>query len=141
VNAKAEPMTYCGSDSIAGLAGGLAFVIGKFLTFARRRIEAGTNGSSSIPRLSTRKSSPSGRKWRAPASSAGDATRNNRRHVPFRYDVRFLYRSVASAWPPSSWGPFHVLHQPLRVGAIAWIFWAVSAFAEAYTISFMLERW
>ncbi len=72
----------------------------------------------------------------------------------------FLYRSVAPAWPPSisrrAWrlglivwtatvfaefmGPFNTLHQPLRISVLAWSFWAVCAFAEAFAIVYLLDR-
>jgi len=37
-------------------------------------------------------------------------------------------------------GPFNVLHQPLRLSALAWGFWAVCAAAEAYVLVLVLDR-
>jgi hypothetical protein len=146
----------------AGLTGGLAFVLGTSLTFAllsgSRRGQTGLlfDPSTQSPKLIAvwKEMEPLPRVIESPLIILGG-------FVLFAIAYAFLYRSIASAWPPGiksrGWrlalivwvgtvyaefiGPFNVLHQPLSVSVIAWAFWAVSALFEGYAIAYVAEKW
>lgn len=145
----------------AGLAGGVAFVLGTFLTFAQlagsRRGEKGLLFDPDTQHHKViavwKQLEPLPRIIETPVVILGGM-------VAFGIAYAFLYRSVAAAWPagihPRAWrlalvvwlasvfsefmGPFNVLHQPLSLSAVAWGFWAVSAVAEAYALVYVLDR-
>jgi hypothetical protein len=146
---------------VAGLAGGVAFVLGTFLTFAQfSGSRRGAEGVLFDPDTQSQKViavwkqlEPLPRVIETPAVILGGM-------VAFGIAYAVLYRSVAAAWPagihPRAWrlalviwlaavfsefiGPFNVLHQPLSLSVVAWGFWAVSAVAEAYTLVYVLDR-
>jgi hypothetical protein len=145
----------------AGLAGGVAFALGTFLTFAQlggsRRGEEGLlfdpDTQSQKVIAVWKQLEPLPRVIESPAVILGGM-------VVFGIAYAFVYRSVAAAWPVGiharAWrlallvwlatvfsefiGPFNVLHQPLSLSVVAWGFWAVSAVAEAYTLVYVLDR-
>jgi hypothetical protein len=145
----------------AGLAGGLAFILGTFLTFAQfggsKRGQQGLlfNPATQHPKVIAvwKEIEPLPRVIENPPVIVAGM-------LLFALAYAFVYRSIASAWPagvrPRGWrlavivwlstlfsefmGSFNVLHQPLRVSVIAWSFWAVAAFAEAYCIVYVFER-
>jgi hypothetical protein len=145
----------------AGLAGGVAFVLGTFLTFAQlsgsRRGEEGLLFDPDTQHEKViavwKQLEPLPRVIETPAVILLGM-------VAFGIAYAFVYRSVASAWPAGihrrAWrlalviwlatvfsefiGPFNVLHQPLQLSVVAWGFWAVSAVAEAYTLVYVLDR-
>jgi hypothetical protein len=146
---------------LAGLAGGLAFVLGTFLTFARfsgsRRGQEGVLFDPDVqhPKViaAWKEIEPLPRVIESPLVILAGM-------VAFGIAYSFVYRSVAVAWPEAlnrrAWrlalivwlstvfsefmGPFNVLHQPLRLSVVAWSFWAVSAVAEAYAIAIVQGR-
>jgi hypothetical protein len=146
---------------IAGLAGGLAFVLGTFVTFAQfsgsRRGQEGLLFDPAVqhPKVIAvwKEIEPLPRAIESPLIILGGM-------VVFAIAYAFVYRSIAPAWPnvlgQRVWrlaliiwlatifsefiGPFNVLHQPLRLSVVAWSFWAVSAVAEAFAIAFVLGR-
>jgi hypothetical protein len=146
---------------VAGLAGGVAFVLGTFLTFAQLSgSRRGAEGVLFDPDTQSQKViavwkqlEPLPRVIETPAVILVGM-------VAFGIAYAFVYRSVASAWPAGihhrAWrlalviwlaavfsefmGPFNVLHQPLQLSVVAWGFWAVSAVAEAYTLVYILDR-
>jgi hypothetical protein len=146
---------------VAGLAGGVAFVLGTFVTFAQlagsRRGEEGLlfdpDTQSAKVIAVWKQLEPLPRVIESPAVILVGM-------VAFGIAYAFVYRSVAAAWPAGihhrAWrlalviwlatvfsefiGPFNVLHQPLQLSAVAWGFWAVSAVAEAYTLVWVLDR-
>jgi hypothetical protein len=146
---------------MAGLAGGVAFVLGTFITFAQfSGSRRGAEGVLFDPDTQSQKViavwkqlEPLPRVIETPAVILGGM-------VAFGIAYAMLYRSVAAAWPagihPRAWrlalviwlaavfsefmGPFNVLHQPLSLSVVAWGFWAVSAVAEAYTLVYVLDR-
>jgi hypothetical protein len=145
----------------AGLAGGAAFVLGTFLTFAQlagsRRGEEGLLFDPDTQHEKViavwKQLEPLPRVIETPVVILVGM-------VAFGIAYAFVYRSVASAWPAGihrrAWrlalviwlatvfsefiGPFNVLHQPLPLSVVAWGFWAVSAVAEAYTLVYVLDR-
>lgn len=146
---------------VAGLAGGVAFALGTFLTFAQlggsRRGEQGLlfDPDTQHPKVIAvwKEIEPLPRVIETPTVVLVGL-------IVFGIGYAFLYRSVASAWPArihsrawrlarigwlatafaESMGPFNVLHQPLKLSAVAWAFWAVCAAAEAYALVFVLDR-
>jgi hypothetical protein len=145
----------------AGLAGGVAFALGTFVTFAQlggsRRGEEGLlfNPDTQSAKVIAvwKQIEPLPRVIETPVVILVGM-------VVFGIAYAFVYRSVAPAWPagihPRAWrlglvvwlatvfsefmGPFNVLHQPLSLSVVAWGFWAVSAIAEAYTLVYALDR-
>jgi hypothetical protein len=145
----------------AGLAGGVAFVLGTLVTFAQlagsRRGEEGLlfDPDTQSPKVIAvwKQLEPLPRVIETPLVIIGGM-------VIFGLAYALLYRSVAAAWPagvyPRAWrlagviwlagvfsefmGPFNVLHQPLPLSVIAWGFWAVAALLEALVIVAVLER-
>jgi hypothetical protein len=146
---------------VAGLAGGLAFVLGTSLTFAllsgSRRGQTGLlfDPATQSPKVIAvwKEIEPLPRVIESPAIILGG-------FVLFAIAYAFVYRSIAPAWPAGivsrGWrlavivwigtvfseliGPFNVLHQPLSLSVIAWAFWAISALLEGYAIAFVAER-
>jgi hypothetical protein len=146
---------------VAGLAGGVAFVLGTVVTFAQlagsRRGEEGLlfdpDTQSAKVIAVWKQLEPLPRVIETPAVILVGM-------VAFGIAYAFVYRSVASAWPAGihhrAWrlalviwlatvfsefiGPFNVLNQPLQLSVVAWGFWAVSAVAEAYTLVYVLDR-
>lgn len=149
-----------GRTILAGLAGGLAFVLGNVLTFAllsgSRRGQTGLlfDPATQSPKVIAvwKEIEPLPRVIENPLIILGG-------FVLFAIAYAFLYRLIATGWPTGIinrggrlaaivWigtlfaefiGPFNVLHQPLSVGVIAWAFWAVSALFEGYAIACVAE--
>jgi hypothetical protein len=147
--------------AVAGLAGGLAFVLGVFLTFAQLggsgRGETGLlfDPATQSPKVIAvwKELAPLPRTLETPAVIAGGL-------VLFGLAYALVYRSVAPSWPRGvasrGWrlalivwvatvfaefmGPFNVLHQPLNLSVLAWGFWAVPALAEGFAIAYVLDR-
>jgi hypothetical protein len=145
----------------AGLTGGLAFVLGTFLTFAQfsgsRQGDTGLlfNPDTQHAKViaAWKEIEPLPRVIEQPSIILAGM-------VMFAIAYAFLYRSVAPGWPRGmtnrTWrlaiivwvaaafsdfmGPFNVLHQPLRLSVIAWGFWAVPALLEALAIVAMLDH-
>jgi hypothetical protein len=150
-----------GRTLVAGLAGGLAFLVGTFVTFAlfggSREGETGIlfDPDTQHPKViaAWKEIEPLPRVIDQPAAILAGM-------VLFAVAYSFLYRSIAAAWPSGTtaraarlaivvWigavfsefiGPFNVLHQPLYLSVVAWAFWAVPATAEAFAIATILER-
>ena len=146
---------------VAGLAGGLAFVAGTFLTFAllggSREGETGVlfDPDTQHPKViaAWKEIEPLPRVIDQPAVILAGM-------VLFGVAYAFAYRSVAPAWPVRTtaragrlavgiWtaavfsefmGPFNVLHQPLALSLVAWAFWAVPALAAAGAIATVIDR-
>jgi hypothetical protein len=146
---------------VAGIAGGAAFILGTFITFAQlggsRRGEEGLlfdpDTQSHKVIAVWKEIEPLPRVLETPALILAGM-------IAFGIGYAFVYRAVASAWPAGlnqrAWrlalivwigtvfaefmGPFNVLHQPLGVSVVAWAFYAVCALAEAYAIVFVLDR-
>lgn len=144
-----------------GLAGGIAFVLGTFVTF--RQLGGSREGAEGLlfdPDTQSAKviavwkeMAPLPRVLETPAIILAGL-------IAFGLCYAFLYRSIAPAWPAGIhrralrlaaivWlatifaefmGPFNVLHQPFSLSLIAWGFWAVCAIAEAYTLVYILDR-
>ncbi|MGH9159927.1 MAG: hypothetical protein ACRD2X_08070 [Vicinamibacteraceae bacterium] len=154
-------MSYAiGRTMAAGVAGGFAFILGTFLTFAQlsgsRRGHTGLlfDPATQHPKVIAvwKEIEPLPRVIENPPIILAGM-------LLFGLAYAFVYRSVAPGWPPGVsrrvwrlalviWlstvfaefmGPFNVLHQPLRLSAIAWSFWAVAAVAEAVGIVYVLE--
>lgn len=145
---------------LAGLLGGIAFVLGTFLTFAQlggsREGETGLlfdpdtqhekvitvwKDLEPLPRIVEQ----------PPVVLAG--------MIGFAVAHAALYRWIAAGWPASTraravrlgvvvWtgavfaefmGPFNTLHQPLQLSVVAWAMWAVPAFAEAAVVVRVME--
>ncbi len=145
----------------AGLAGGVAFLLGTFVTFAllggSREGETGLlfDPDTQHPKVidAWKEIEPLPRVIEQPGVIFAGM-------VAFAIAYAFLYRSVAPAWPTGItaratrlagviWvgavfsefmGPFNVLHQPLYLSVLAWSFWAVPATGEAFAIVAILER-
>lgn len=146
---------------VAGLAGGVAFLMGTFLTFAllggSREGETGVlfDPDTQHPKViaAWKEIEPLPRVIDQPAIVLAGM-------VAFGIAYAFLYRSVSRGWPAGVtaratrlavvvWigavfsefmGSFNVLHQPLCLSVVAWGFWAVPAVAEAFAITAVLER-
>lgn len=146
---------------VAGIAGGAAFALGTFVTFAQlggsRRGEEGLlfdpDTQSHKVIAVWKEIEPLPRVLETPALVIAGM-------LAFGIGYAFVYRSVASAWPaglnrrawrlaPIVWigavfaefmGPFNVLHQPLNLSVVAWAFYLVCALAEAYVLVFVLDR-
>jgi hypothetical protein len=146
---------------VAGLAGGLAFVLGTAVTFAllggSRRGQTGLlfDPATQSPKVIAvwKEIEPLPRVLDSPLLILGGM-------VLFGLAYAFVYRSVAAAWPKGvvgrGWrlalivwigtvfsefiGPFNVLHQPLALSVIAWAFWAVCALLQGYMIAYVAER-
>jgi hypothetical protein len=146
---------------MAGLAGGVAFVLGTFGTFAllggSREGETGLlfDPDTQHPKVidAWKEIEPLPRVIEQPAVILAGM-------VAFALAYAFLCRSVAAAWPPGVaararrlavviWigavfaefmGPFNVLHQPLYLSVLTWSFLAVPAAGEALAIAAILER-
>jgi hypothetical protein len=149
-----------GRTLVAGLAGGGAFLLGTFLTFAllggSREGETGVlfDPDTQHPKVieAWKEIEPLPRVIEQPPVILAGM-------VLFALAYAFLYRSIARAWPTGTtaravrlaaviWvgavfsefmGPFNVLHQPLYLSVVAWAFWAVPALAGAFVIVAILE--
>jgi hypothetical protein len=145
---------------VAGLAGGLAFVLGTFVTFAQfsgsRRGQTGLlfNPATQHQKVIAvwKDIEPLPRVLESPPVILSGM-------LLFALAYAFVYRSVAPAWPSGvsrrAWrlalliwlstvfsefmGPFNVLHQPFSLSVIAWAFWAVAAAAAAIAIAYVLD--
>ena len=145
----------------AGLAGGLAFILGTFVTF--RLFGGSQRGAEGLlfdpdtqsPKVIAvwKEMEPLPRIMESPQIILAGM-------LLFGIGYAFLYRSIARAWAEGlnnrAWrlalivwigtvfaefmGPFNVLHQPLKLSVLAWAFWAVCAFAEAYALVFVMDR-
>jgi hypothetical protein len=146
---------------VAGVAGGLAFVAGTFLTFGQlggsRRGEKGLlfDPATQHPKVITvwKELEPVPRIIETPIVILLGM-------VAFGIGCAVLHRSVAPAWPAGlhhrAWrialvvwlapafaefmGPFNVLHQPPILSAVALGFWAVSALSAGYVLVAVLDR-
>jgi hypothetical protein len=149
-----------GRTVLAGLAGGLAFVLGTFLTFAQLggsgRGKTGLlfDPATQSPKVIAvwKEMEPLPRVLENPAVIILG-------FFVFALAYAFVYRSFARAWPAGivsrGWrialvvwigtvfsefiGPFNVLRQPIELSVIAWGFWAVCALLEGYAIAFVSE--
>jgi hypothetical protein len=138
---------------VAGLAGGVAFVFGTFVTF--RLLGGSRVGAEGVlfdpdtqhPKViaAWKQIEPLPRVLETPVLILADA---------------FVYRAIAAGWPVGLhrralrlgflvWlgtvfaefmGPFNVLHQPFSLSVVAWAFWALCSFAQAYVLVFVLDR-
>lgn len=145
---------------VAGIVGGLAFVLGVFLTFAQLSgSRPGQTGPLFDPATQSPKViavwkeiEPLPRTLETPVVIVGGL-------VLFGIAYAFVYRSAAPSWPRGiasrGWrlalivwvstvfsefmGPFNVLHQPLGLSVVAWGFWAVPALAEGFAIACALD--
>lgn len=150
-----------GRTLVAGIGGGLGFLLGTSLTFAllggSRRGETGVlfdPGTQHAKVIAVWKEiEPLPRIVDTPIVILAGM-------VAFGVAHAFLYRWVAPAWPAGTqaralrlgaivWlgtvfaefiGPFNTLHQPLYLSVVAWSFWAVAAGAEAVAIVAILGR-
>ena len=146
---------------VAGLSGGVAFLVGTFLTFAllggSRKGETGVlfDPDTQHPKVIGvwKQIEPLPRVIEQPAVILTGM-------VLFGVVFAVLYRSISPAWPAGTtaratrlaaviWvaavfsefmGPFNVLHQPLYLSIVAWAFWAVPALAEGFAIAAVAER-
>jgi hypothetical protein len=146
---------------VAGLAGGVAFALGTFVTF--RQLGGSRQGAEGVlfdpdtqsPKVIEvwKEMEPLPRILETPALILGGM-------LLFGIGYAFVYRSIAPAWPIGvhrrAWrlalivwlatvfaefmGPFNVLHQPFGISVIAWGFWAVCSAAEAYAVVYVLDR-
>jgi hypothetical protein len=145
---------------VGGLVGGIAFVLGLFLTFAQlsgsRRGQTGLlfDPATQSPKVIAvwKEIEPLPRTLDTPFVIVGGL-------VLFGLAYAFVYRSVSPSWPRGllsrGWrlalivwlstvfsefmGPFNVLHQPLNLSVLAWSFWAVPALAEGFAIAYVLD--
>jgi hypothetical protein len=146
--------------AIAGVAGGIAFAVGSFVTFGQlggsRRGEQGLlfDPATQHPKVITvwKELEPLPRIVETPVLILTGL-------VALGVGYAFVYRSVAPAWPPGflsrawrlaliAWlpavfaefiGPFNVLHQPAVLSLLALGFWAVSALAAASVLVLILD--
>ncbi|GAA3282939.1 hypothetical protein Dvina_40950 [Dactylosporangium vinaceum] len=140
---------------IAGVAGGLAFIVGNVLTFGllggsqRGRQGLLFDPDTQHPKVITvwKVLEPLPRVIETPACILTGL-------LIFGIGYAFLYQSIATAWPRGLhrhalrlavivWlaaafaefmGPFNVLHEPVPLAALSLGFWALSALAEAYVL-------
>ena len=145
---------------LAGLAGGLAFVLGSVLTFAllggSRRGQTGLlfDPATQSPKVIAvwKEIEPLPRIIDTPAVMLLG-------FFAFAMAYAFVYRSFAPGWPAGiaqrGWrlavvvwigtvfsefiGPFNVLRQPIQLSVVAWAFWAVCALLEGYATAFVAE--
>ncbi len=146
---------------VAGVGGGLAFLLGTALTFAllggSRQGETGVLFDPDTQHAKViavwKEIEPLPRVVDTPIVILGGM-------VAFGVAHAFLYRWLGPAWPAGTraralrlgaivWlgtvfaefiGPFNTLHQPLYLSVVAWSFWAVAAAAEAAVIVAILDR-
>jgi hypothetical protein len=145
----------------AGLGGGLGFVLGSFLTFAllsgSRRGQSGLlfDPDTQHPKVIAvwKEIEPLPRVIEQPPVILGGM-------MLLGVAFAFVYRSVAPAWPPGItpralrfffivWiagvfaefiGPFNVLHQPLYLSLVGWMFWTAPALLTSFAIAAVLEH-
>ena len=155
------PRHKLGHTLVAGIAGGVAFVIGTSLTFAlfagSREGDTGVlfDPDTQHPKViaAWKETEPLPRVVDQPVVILLGM-------VLFGIAYAFLYRSAGTSWPDGIknrafrlalfiWigsvfsefmGPFNVLHQPLYLSVVAWAFWTVPAMLEAFTIVAVLAR-
>jgi hypothetical protein len=146
---------------VAGVAGGVAFILGNLLTFGllggSRRGNQGLlfDPDTQNPKVITvwKVLEPLPRIIDTPALILAGL-------LVFGITYAVLFRSVATAWPPGLhqrglrlalivWlttafsefmGPFNVLHEPVTLATLSLGFWAVSALAEAYALVLVADR-
>jgi hypothetical protein len=146
---------------VAGLAGGVAFVLGTFVTF--RMLGGSRVGAEGVlfdpdtqhPKViaAWKDLEPLPRILETPLLILAGM-------LLFGVAYAFVYRAVAAAWPVGLhrravrlaclvWlgtvfaefmGPFNVLHQPFSLSIVAWGFWAVCSLAQAYALVLVLDR-
>lgn len=146
---------------VAGLAGGVAFALGTFVTF--RQFGGSRRGAEGVlfdpdtqhPKVIEvwKEMEPLPRIVETPALILGGM-------LLFGIGYAFVYRFAASGWPAGlhrrAWrmalivwlgtvfaefmGSFNVLNQPLNLSVVAWGFWAVCSAAEAYALVYVLDR-
>jgi hypothetical protein len=156
-----EPRITIWRTLVAGLAGGVAFALGTFVTF--RQLGGSRQGAEGLlfdpaiqhPKVIEvwKEMEPLPRVLETPALILGGM-------LLFGIGYAFVYGSIAQAWPVGihrrAWrlalvvwlgtvfaefmGPFNVLHQPLSISVIAWAFWAVCSAAEAYVVVSVMDR-
>ena len=145
----------------AGGAGGLAFVLGTFLTFGLfGGSRSGHQGllfdpDTQHPKVITvwKVLEPLPRITETPAVILAGL-------LGFGIGYAFLYRSIGAGWPGGphrralrlaliGWlaaafsefmGPFNVLHEPVPLVALSLGFWSVPALSQAYVIVFIADR-
>lgn len=146
---------------VAGLAGGVAFILGNVLTFGllggARRGQQGLlfDPDTQSPKVITvwKVLRPLPRIIDTPALILVGL-------LMFGIGYAVLFRVIATAWPPGVhqralrlalivWlatafsefmGPFNVLHEPAALATLGLGFWAVSALAQAYTLVLVADR-
>jgi hypothetical protein len=146
---------------VAGLAGGVAFVLGTFVTF--RLLGGSRVGAEGVlfdpdtqhPKViaAWKQIEPLPRILETPVLILAGM-------LVFGIAYAFVYRAIAVGWPVGLhrralrlgfvvWlgtvfaefmGPFNVLHQPFSLSVVAWVFWALCSLAEAYVLVFVLDR-
>jgi hypothetical protein len=150
--------------TVAGLAGGLAFVLGTFVTFrllggaqvGREGLLFDPDTQSSKVIAVWKEIEPLPRISETPLVILGG-------FVVFGIAYAALYRTISAGWPAGVharsvrlamvvWlgavfaefmGPFNVMHEPLSLSAVAAAFWAVCATLTGYAVvlvSTALER-
>ncbi|MFI5909375.1 hypothetical protein [Dactylosporangium sp. NPDC051541] len=147
---------------IAGVAGGLAFIVSNVLTFGvlggSRRGQQGLlfDPDTQHPKVITvwKTLEPLPRIIETPALILAGL-------LMFGIGYAFLYRSIATAWQRGLhrhslrlaiivWlatafaefmGPFNVLHEPAPLAALSLGFWAFSALAETYVLVLVTRRY
>ena len=145
---------------LAGLAGGVAFVLGTFLTFARFGGSGrGQTGLLFDPATQSPKVIAVWKEIEPLPQVVENPIVIVVGFLVFAMVYAFVYRLFAPGWPTGiahrGWrlavvvwigtvfsefiGPFNVLRQPIGLSVIAWTFWAVCALLEGYAIAFVSE--
>lgn len=140
---------------LAGVAGGLAFVAGTFVTFALfGGSREGDTGLLFDPDTQHEKVIAVWKEIEPLPRIIDEPATVLTGMVVFGVAYALLYRWVSAAWPSRArarvarlglvvWlgtvfaefiGPFNTMHQPLRLSVLAWCFWAVPAFTQALAI-------
>jgi hypothetical protein len=152
-----------GRTLLAGVAGGVAFLLGTFLTFVQLGgSRKGTTGLLFDPNTQHPKVIAAWKEIEPLPRIVEQPLLIVAGMMVFAIAFAYLYRWIAATWPggPTSkslrlaliiWiglvfsdfiGPFNVLHQPIYLSALAWAFWAAPALLEAAAIVTVLDpRW
>lgn len=146
---------------LVGLAGGAAFCVTVFLTFGLVGAGLDYNGILFNPTLQSPKVIAVWKQIQPLPVMVTDRFVILGGFVLFAIGHAFLYRSVAVAWPKGIanralrltviiWvfsalffefmGPFNLLHEPLQLQSLEFIFWAAAALAESFTLVIVFER-